>query len=205
MATVTLPERCYSMDTVYPLMVVATAERHIQIYNLTNPSQPYKVLSSYLIRHCGPSKLIVDHHISFEMANTRCNLLQSISSQRLRSWKCRRPSGFPLRRGERPVVSLLRLLYFIALLVCLCWIETTETTFPSDVIGKTARQIRRIRQWYLLLTTFHSILYKEHSQLQVSCCISLGIQQCWAQFIHLGADGSFHFWDKDARSRLKST
>lgn len=42
-ATVQLPERCYSMDVQYPLMVVATAERNIQIFNLTNPNTAYKV------------------------------------------------------------------------------------------------------------------------------------------------------------------
>lgn len=42
-ATVQLPERCYSMDVQYPLMVVGTAERHIQIYNLTNPTALFKV------------------------------------------------------------------------------------------------------------------------------------------------------------------
>lgn len=31
------------MDVVYPLMVVGTAERHVQIYNLTNPTTPYRV------------------------------------------------------------------------------------------------------------------------------------------------------------------
>lgn len=31
------------MDVVYPLMVVGTAERHIQIFNLTNPMTPYRV------------------------------------------------------------------------------------------------------------------------------------------------------------------
>lgn len=41
--TVQLPERCYSMDVHYPLMVVGTAERHIQIYNLTNPTVVYRV------------------------------------------------------------------------------------------------------------------------------------------------------------------
>ncbi|KAI5119654.1 hypothetical protein M0805_007745 [Coniferiporia weirii] len=41
-STVQLPERCYSMDVVYPLMVVGTAERHIQVYNLTNPTTPYR-------------------------------------------------------------------------------------------------------------------------------------------------------------------
>lgn len=47
-ATVQLPERCYSMDVQYPLMVVATAERHIQIFNLTNPNTAYKVCSEVL-------------------------------------------------------------------------------------------------------------------------------------------------------------
>lgn len=42
-SSVTLPERCYSLDVSYPLMVVATAERHIQIFNLTTPTAAYKV------------------------------------------------------------------------------------------------------------------------------------------------------------------
>ena len=42
-ATVQLPERCYSMDVQYPLMVVGAAERHIQIYNLTAPTTVFKV------------------------------------------------------------------------------------------------------------------------------------------------------------------
>ncbi|KAF7327582.1 Poly + rna export protein [Mycena kentingensis (nom. inval.)] len=57
-ATVQLPERCYTMDIQYPLMVVGTAERHmqvgsldgfaqfiqcsLQIFNLSNPTTPYK-------------------------------------------------------------------------------------------------------------------------------------------------------------------
>ncbi|KAJ7650729.1 WD40-repeat-containing domain protein, partial [Roridomyces roridus] len=47
-ASVTLPERCYSMDVQYPLMVVGTAERHVQIYNLTNPTTVYKAMQSPL-------------------------------------------------------------------------------------------------------------------------------------------------------------
>lgn len=36
------------MDVVYPLLVVGTAERHVQIFNLTNPAQPYKTMMSPL-------------------------------------------------------------------------------------------------------------------------------------------------------------
>ena len=42
-STVQLPERCYTLDVVFPLMVVGTAERHIQVFNLQNPTTPFKV------------------------------------------------------------------------------------------------------------------------------------------------------------------
>ncbi|KAF7317059.1 Poly(A)+ RNA export protein [Mycena chlorophos] len=47
-ATVSLPERCYSMDVQYPLMVVGTAERHIQIFNLSNPTTVFKASQTSL-------------------------------------------------------------------------------------------------------------------------------------------------------------
>ncbi|KAI0058781.1 WD40 repeat-like protein [Artomyces pyxidatus] len=47
-ATVQLPERCYTLDVAYPLMVVGTAERHIQIFNLSNPNTAYKTMVSPL-------------------------------------------------------------------------------------------------------------------------------------------------------------
>merc|ERR1712216_946338 len=50
-ATLNLPERCYTMDVKFPLMVVGCAERHICVYNLqqiqSNPN-PYKSLQSSL-------------------------------------------------------------------------------------------------------------------------------------------------------------
>ncbi|ORX91111.1 WD40 repeat-like protein [Basidiobolus meristosporus CBS 931.73] len=46
--TVNLPERCYAMDSTFPLMVVGTAERHILVFNLNNPTTPYKTLTSPL-------------------------------------------------------------------------------------------------------------------------------------------------------------
>ncbi|KAJ3524170.1 hypothetical protein NMY22_g11122 [Coprinellus aureogranulatus] len=41
-ALVTLPGRCYTFDIQYPLMVVGTAERHIQIFNLTNSGTAFQ-------------------------------------------------------------------------------------------------------------------------------------------------------------------
>ncbi|KAF5371835.1 hypothetical protein D9615_009531 [Tricholomella constricta] len=47
-ATVTLPERCYSFDVQYPFMVAGTADRQILMYNLSNPQTPYKTMISPL-------------------------------------------------------------------------------------------------------------------------------------------------------------
>jgi len=44
----TLPERCYAMSCTHPLLVVATAERHIQVFNLNSPQSVYKQIVSPL-------------------------------------------------------------------------------------------------------------------------------------------------------------
>ena len=41
--SVNLPDRCYSLDVAFPLMVVGMAERHIAIFNLHNPQTIHKV------------------------------------------------------------------------------------------------------------------------------------------------------------------
>lgn len=46
--TASVPERVYAMDLVGRLMVVGTAERHILIYDLNDPSKPFKTLPSPL-------------------------------------------------------------------------------------------------------------------------------------------------------------
>lgn len=46
-AKVDLPERCYTMDVSYPLLVVGTAERHIQMFNLNNPTTVYRVSQTF--------------------------------------------------------------------------------------------------------------------------------------------------------------
>lgn len=47
-ATVVLPERLYSMDIAQDLLVAATAERHVCIYNLNQPTMLYKNMPSPL-------------------------------------------------------------------------------------------------------------------------------------------------------------
>ncbi|XP_074570869.1 protein RAE1 [Curcuma longa] len=43
-----LPERCYAMSVQYPLMVVGTADRQLQIFNLQNPQTVFKTITSPL-------------------------------------------------------------------------------------------------------------------------------------------------------------
>ncbi|CAK9270188.1 unnamed protein product [Sphagnum jensenii] len=43
-----LPERCYAMSVRHPLMVVATADRNIVVYNLANPQTEFKRILSPL-------------------------------------------------------------------------------------------------------------------------------------------------------------
>jgi mRNA export factor len=47
-ASVDLPERAYTMDTKDNLLVVGTADRHVAIFNLSNPTTIYKTLQSPL-------------------------------------------------------------------------------------------------------------------------------------------------------------
>lgn len=47
-ASVSLTERIYAMDVVFPLLVAGTADRQISIINLNNPSTVYKSLLSPL-------------------------------------------------------------------------------------------------------------------------------------------------------------
>jgi mRNA export factor len=47
-ASVDLPERAYTMDTKDNLLVIGTADRHVAIFNLSNPTSIYKTLQSPL-------------------------------------------------------------------------------------------------------------------------------------------------------------
>ncbi|KAJ2724885.1 RNA export factor gle2 [Coemansia sp. Benny D115] len=46
--TVALPERAYAMDCNNPLLVVATAERKIMIFDMNNPTTPFETVDSPL-------------------------------------------------------------------------------------------------------------------------------------------------------------
>jgi hypothetical protein len=77
-STVQLPDRCYTLDVAYPLMVVGTAERHVQIFNLSNPTTPFKVRQSEswtCTAELNSSLPLSDNDVATQVANTRNILL----------------------------------------------------------------------------------------------------------------------------------
>ncbi|TDL20802.1 WD40 repeat-like protein [Rickenella mellea] len=142
-STVQLPERCYSMDVVYPLMVVGTAERHVQIYNLTNPTAPYRSQTSPLkwqtrVVTCFPSS--DGYAVGSIEGRVAIQYVEDKQSSQNFSFKCH-------RKDQAPNVKDQTLVYAV-----------------NDI-------------------TFHPV---------------------HGTFSTAGSDGTINFWDKDARTRLKT-
>ncbi|KAI8867672.1 WD40 repeat-like protein [Ramicandelaber brevisporus] len=138
-ATYTLPDRCYAMESRFPMLAVATAERHVQIFNLSGPTgraQPYKTLN-------------------------------------------------PSFRKQISCLGAFPKLDCIAL---------------GSIEG-------RVSIMYLEQTTDGSgdFAYKCHrnEDLTVNAINVLAVNPVHGTFVTCASDGSFVFWDKDARSSLK--
>ncbi|KAJ6549185.1 WD40-repeat-containing domain protein [Mycena sp. CBHHK59/15] len=144
-ATVQLPERCYSFDVQYPLMVVGTAERHIQIFNLTNPTTPYKTIISPLkwqtrVVSCFTASSNSGFAVGSVEGRVAIQYVEDKDSGNNFSFKCHRRDSGPTTKDAAVVFSV------------------------NDI-------------------SFHPV---------------------HGTFSTCGADGSIHFWDKDARNRLKT-
>jgi mRNA export factor len=144
-STVQLPERCYSMDVQYPLMVVGTAERHIQIFNLTNPTSAYKTIVSPLkwqtrVVSCFTSSQNSGFAIGSIEGRVAIQYVDEKDSSNNFSFKCH-------RRDQTPNAKDQSLVYAV-----------------NDI-------------------SFHPV---------------------HGTFSTCGSDGTIHFWDKDARTRLKT-
>jgi len=142
-ASVTLPERCYTLDVMYPLMVVGCAERHIQIFNLTNPGVLYKSMASPLkwqtrVISCfsqgsGFAVGSVEGRVAFHYVDDK-------DAQNNFSFRCHRRDAAPNAKDQSLVFAV------------------------NDI-------------------SFHPV---------------------HGTFSTCGADGTVHFWDGGARTRLKS-
>ncbi|KAM5538505.1 hypothetical protein V8D89_007838 [Ganoderma adspersum] len=142
-STVQLPERCYTMDVAYPLMVVGTAERHIQVFNLQNPTTPFKTLSSPLkwqtrVVSCFPSAN--GFAVGSIEGRVAIQYVEEKDASNNFSFKCHRRDQTPSAKDQSLVYSV------------------------NDI-------------------SFHPV---------------------HGTFSTCGSDGTINFWDKDARTRLKS-
>ncbi|KAI0346068.1 WD40 repeat-like protein [Trametopsis cervina] len=142
-STVQLPERCYTMDVMYPLLVVGTAERHIQIFNLTNPSTAFKTMVSPL------------------------------------KWQTRVVSCFPTANGFAVGSVEGR--------VAIQYVEDKDAS--SNFSFKCHRRDQ-------------SPTTKDQSL--VFAVNDIAFHPVHGTFSTCGSDGTVNFWDKDARTRLKT-
>ncbi|TRM64431.1 WD40-repeat-containing domain protein [Schizophyllum amplum] len=144
-ASVTCPERVYTFDVQFPLMVVGTAERHIQIFNLSNPSTPYKSIQSPLkwqtrVVSCFTTSANSGFAVGSIEGRVAIQYVEEKDSANNFSFKCHRRDSQPNTKDQSLVYSV------------------------NDI-------------------SFHPV---------------------HGTFSTCGADGTIHFWDKDARTRLKS-
>ncbi|KZP13577.1 WD40 repeat-like protein [Athelia psychrophila] len=146
-STVQLPDRCYSMDIAYPLMAVATAERQIQVFDLTNPTTPHKACT-------------ITSPLKWQTRVVSC-------------FKSPQGNGFALGSIEGRVAF-----QYIG-------DKDTEKNYSFKCHRKDQNPTR-----------------KDQSQLYAVNDISF--HPVTRIFTTCGSDGTLHFWDKDARMRLKT-
>ncbi|KAK0204767.1 Poly(A)+ RNA export protein [Desarmillaria ectypa] len=144
-ASVQLPERCYSFDVQYPLLVVGTAERHIQVFSLNNPTTPYKTMISPL------------------------------------KWQTRVVSCFTASQNSGFAVGS------IEGRVAIQYVEDKDN--GSNFSFKCHRK---------------DTVPNSKDQGMVYAVNDISFHPVHGTFSTCGSDGSIHFWDKDARTRLKS-
>ncbi|KAJ3221640.1 hypothetical protein HK099_003296 [Clydaea vesicula] len=132
-----LPERCYTLDVMYPLMVVGTAERHIFLYNLTNPTTIFKQIQSPL------------------------------------KWQTRVVSCFQNGSG-----------FAIGSIEGRVGIQYIEDKDQSS--------------------NFSFKCHRDDDKKQVYCVNDISFHPIHGTFSTAGGDGTFNFWDKDAKCRLKA-
>jgi hypothetical protein len=97
-ASVQLPERCYSLDVRQSLMVVGCAERHIVIFDLTKPTVAHQVRCSIVWCSSRAHVARADDRIATEVADTHRRVLHDRG--RLRARQRRGPRRDALRRGQ---------------------------------------------------------------------------------------------------------
>ncbi|KAJ1966247.1 RNA export factor gle2 [Dipsacomyces acuminosporus] len=140
LGVVNLPERVYAMDCSHPMMVVATADRKLVVFDVNNPTTPYKTMDSLL------------------------------------KWQTRSVSCFTKKDGFA--------------------VGSIEGRVGVQYIDEKQKD-----------KTFSFKCHRDDalsSQVNVYSVNSISHHQGYGTFVTAGSDGSFVFWDKDARQKLKT-
>jgi len=108
-ATVELPERCFTMDVMYPLLVVGTAGRHIQIFNLTNPTTAFSTISSPLktqtrVVSCFPTS--DGFAVGSVEGRVAVHYVDDKDSSRSYSFRCHRQEKSPAERDNHLIYAI---------------------------------------------------------------------------------------------------
>ncbi|KAL2012889.1 hypothetical protein VTN00DRAFT_414 [Thermoascus crustaceus] len=138
-ATLTCQERVYTMDIRDKLFVIGTAERHIHIVDLNNPTTFYKTIQSPLKQQTRVVSCVLDSS-GFAVASIEGRCAFHYVDEKNSS------SNFSFRCHREP---------------------------PSN------------------------------NQVKVYAVNAISFHPVYGTFSTAGSDGTFHFWDKDAHSRLK--
>jgi len=141
-----LPERCYTADVSYPMVVVGTANRHIIVYNLENQPSEYK-------RHESPLKY-----------QHRCVSIFNDKQKKL-------PTGYALGSIEGRVA-----------------IQYVNPQNPKDNFTFKCHRVNGAANFQDIYAVNDIAFHPIHGTLATT-----------------GSDGTFSFWDKDARTKLKSS
>ncbi|KAK9459157.1 WD40-repeat-containing domain protein [Lipomyces oligophaga] len=144
-ATVQLPERVYAMDVSQKLLAVATAERHICVFDLSNPGQIFKTIPSQL-------KLQTRTIACYQAGNGfAVGSIEGRCAFQYVDEKDQQTAGFSFK----------------------CHRDTpTNITRP---------------------------------EIKVYSVNAISLHPIYGTFSTAGSDGSFHFWDRDSKHRLKGS
>ncbi|XP_030625275.1 mRNA export factor-like [Chanos chanos] len=148
MLSLQLPERCYCVDVVYPMAVVATAERGLIVYQLENQPSEFRRIESPL-KH---------QHRCVAIFKDKQN----------------KPTGFALGSIEGRVA-----------------IHYINTSNPT----KDNFTFKCHRSNYLATTSTQDIYAVN----------AISFHPVYGTLATVGSDGCFSFWDKDARTKLKTS
>jgi mRNA export factor len=151
-------ERVYSMDVKDQLLVVATAERHIHIVNLSKPNDIYKTIQSPL------------------------------------KWQTRVVSCFPDASG-----------FAVGSIEGRCAIQYVEEK-DTAYVPHLHTPIHHTNNTCSLNFSFKCHRQQDPTARDIAKVYSVNDIRFHPQhgtFSTAGSDGTFHFWDKDAKHRLK--